>query len=261
MINDVVVPTPKRFNKNSEIERIALDFNKLYRKQSPNKIGYPVDPDFFADCILETSIVWEIIESPPNTTVFARCFPDNRNESDFVISINEKHRNFFQERPEIFRAVMSHEIGHLVLRHHEKLLAGHTPSLFGEEPEVPYLHSTKCKSSFLSKDEFQALCKMAIGGNRGAHDLILQMNNKFEEEWMFWQAEHFAMCFLIPQDRVFEVFESDYNFTNWRGIYQLGSDFGVSGAMMAQRLKKIGAIEIDDKTISLGPLFKQKRLI
>lgn len=262
MIENIEVPIPSKFNKHSDIDDLALKLNSLYRKECNNNMGYPVDPEFFADCVLETSIIWENIDSPPDTIVLARCHPDNRNDSNFIISLNEIYRDFFEERKDIHRAATSHEIGHIILKHHDKLFDNSLPTLFDlGTKEIPYLHSTKSSFNSLSKDEIKTLCELALDGNATARDYLLKLNDKLEEEWMFWQAEHFAMCFLVPKDRLFEIFESNYDLTKWRVIYKLADDFGVSGSMMANRMKKCGAIEIYNKQIKHGQLFKQKTLL
>ena len=78
---------------------------------------------------------------------------------------------------------------------------------------------------------------------------------------MFWQAEHFALCFLIPKDLLLNALDSGFNPTNWREIYDLGEQFGVTGSMLATRLKKLNAIEIHGKQIVLGGMLKQKNLL
>lgn len=102
---------------------------------------------------------------------------------------------------------------------------------------------------------------MALQGNEKVRKILKNFDDHCEEEWMFWQAEHFAMCFLIPKDAILQILNSGYDVTSWKSIYNLGDEFGVPGSMMATRLKKLKAIEIHDKQISLGGLLKQPNLL
>lgn len=61
---------------------------------------------------------------------------------------------------------------------------------------------------------------------------------------MFWQAECFARCLLIPNDLLQAALRKNWNFHSWSSVYDLARAFGVSGTMMGNRLKKIGVIEV-----------------
>lgn len=255
-------PEPSRYTSNSDIDEIALVCNKLYREKCGNAVGFPVDVEHFADSVLEVSIEQSYFKAPKGVIAYARCKPDERDPSRFLIQFNEAHQNIFNGKPEIYRSVGSHEVGHIVLKHHAKLACNLTKSLFDDfitEPKC--LHKTEWRQCAFSDEELKILCEAAVAGNDQVRSVLLNLDNHLEEEWMFWQAEHFVKCFLIPKDRLMEVLESNFDITDWRVIYKLGIDFGVSGSMLASRLKKIGAIDINGKQITLGKMFKHSVLI
>lgn len=256
------VPEPSQRTSNAEIDRIALEYNLLYREECGSKPGFPVDVEHFADAVLKVSVEQNYFDAPQGAVALARCKPDPRDASNFVIEFNEAHQKHFEEKPLSRRTVGSHEVGHIALKHHDKLGNSQSGFLFDDiKPEPKFLHKTEWNHHGFSADELKHLCEMALNGNEHARKFLAGLDEHFEERWMFWQAEHFALCFLIPKDRVFDAINSGFDATNWRAIYSFGEEFGVPGAMMATRLKKLNVIEIHDKKISLGGLFRQKHLL
>jgi hypothetical protein len=51
---------------------------------------------------------------------------------------------------------------------------------------------------------------MALSGNEKVRKFLQGFDEHFEEKWMFWQAEHFALCFLIPKDCVFNILNAGF---------------------------------------------------
>lgn len=197
----ITAPNPSQWTKYSDIDDTALICNQIYREKCNNKIGFPVDIEYFADAVLEASIEQTFFKVPTGAIVSARCMPDERDPSRFVIQFNEKHREFFEQNPPVHRAVGSHETGHIVLKHHNKLGCVLTPSLFDDfKPEPKCLHKTEWKPDGITQEQIEVLRQLAVKGNEEARAILLDMNNHLEEEWMFWQAEHFVKCFLIPKD-------------------------------------------------------------
>lgn len=252
---------PSQWTSNDEVDQIALEYNLLYREKC-GKQGISINVEHFADLVLEISVEQSRLEVIPGAIALARCKPDPRDTSTFVIQFNEDHQKYFDENPTARRTVGSHEVGHIVLRHHDKMIQFQTPSLFDDfKPEPKFLHKTLWKHHSFSADDLKNLCEMALQGNEKVRKILKNFDDHCEEEWMFWQAEHFAMCFLIPKDAILQILNSGYDVTSWKSIYSLGDEFGVPGSMMATRLKKLKAIEIHDKQISLGGLLKQPNLL
>ncbi len=256
---DIDVPTPSKFIKHDRIEEIATKCNQEYRKLRKHPVGFPVNVEEFAEFDLEVAIEWDEISAPEFTTVFAKCCPDPNNEREGIVVINNQWAELFKYRPDILRSCMGHEIGHFILRHHSwRNVSNATLPLFGDlQSESPYLHDSSWNPNAFKKSELDELCRKAFTGNEDARQKLIQLQNRLEPDWMFWQAEHFSACFLIPHDKLYQYLNDGYDFTNWASINQLADIFGVSPSMMKVRLLKLGAITIENGKPELGQKFLQ----
>jgi hypothetical protein len=265
---NIDVPEPSRFMSNDTVEQVALQANKVYREKTGNPRGYPVDMDLFID-MLEVSICREEIEEPEGAAFFANFSP----EDGGIITINQRHHELFESRPDVYGACLAHEGGHCILRHSEKFAqADNAPLLFSE---LTLSHQLFHKSSMyqygLTREEVQKqieftshlrnkLAKAALISET-ARQTLAQMNDHFEPDWMFNQAEHFSRCLRIPLDRLMPQLEEGWDFTSWAPCYQLGDRFGVSGSMMRTRLIKLDIIGINPGGKPYPKLSGQARLI
>ena len=68
-----------------------------------------------------------------------------------------------------------------------------------------------------------------------------------------WQAQYFASCLLMPQFKLEEV-RRGRDLTNWRHLYAIREELGVTISNLTTRLKDLGWIYIpkDSKQIYLG---------
>jgi hypothetical protein len=246
---DAEIPKPSRYVPNLKVDEIALAANQAYRSNTRNALGYPVDMDRLLD-LLELSTVWEDIEEPEGAAFFASYSPQN----DGLITINEKHKQLFETRPDVYSACLGHESGHRILRHSEIFAPSSTPSLFEDEsPSSFVFHKSSWYQYGLSREEVEkskesrrvlneTLAKHAWISEI-AHRTLKEIQTHYEPDWVFWQAEHFSLCLRIPHDRLNEQLETGWDFS-WRSIYRLADLFGVSASMMRLRLEKLDVIEI-----------------
>lgn len=246
---EIEVPDPSKYVSDAKVDEIALVYTQAYRAKGQNKASFPVNMDRFVD-LLEVSMLWEKIEEPDNAVFLASYTPDNGG----LITINERHRQLFEERPDVYSSCLGHEAGHRVLRHHEhSTFSNESPSLFSEPVAVQRVfHKSSWNQYGLTKEEVmkrklmeQKLAKKAIVSEQ-ARQILIQLHNRFEPEWMFWQAEHFSLCLQVPKDRLFELLEDGWDYVSWRGIYRLAENFGVAGSMMRRRLVKLKLIKIGE---------------
>lgn len=245
----VTVPPPSQFNKDEVIDSIATAYNQAYREHSDNKQGYPVDMEYLID-LFEIAMLYESIEEPDGAIFLARYTPAPEER----ITINQQHADLFEERPYVYASALGHEVGHRALRHSDLSKAGtSTPSLFGDEkPTTQHFHKSSWGQFGMTKEEVvqrkalvQQIAKQAVV-NEQARQVITQLQRFYEPEWMFWQAEHFSRCLLIPKDRLLEQLENSWDLSRWSSIYRLAEIFGVSGSIMRRRLEKLGIIKIVD---------------
>jgi Zn-dependent peptidase ImmA (M78 family) len=78
---------------------------------------------------------------------------------------------------------------------------------------------------------------------------------------MFWQAERFASCLLIPRDRLIECLNDGWEISSWLAIRRFAKHFEVSPSMMRVRLTKLGAIVIENGQPKIGPLLLQPKML
>lgn len=254
------IPEPSRFVSFKIVDSVALELSKAYRSESKNKQGYPIDCERFVDW-LELSIYSDYFEEPEGATFFAGLSLLNGG----TVCINEKHRQFFEDRPDVYLICLGHELGHAVLGHLRHPSINEDLPLFSNttNKDTVMLHSSSWFQYGLPKDEVdkrinitkqikETLVKKALVDSEAFHELQ-NFDEKFEPKWMFKQAEHFAKCLCIPQDKLFELLELIPLTNSWSPIYRLAEIFGVSASIMKSRLVNLNLIEIntDGKPIPL----------
>jgi hypothetical protein len=260
---DLDVPKPSPYLKHSIVEDVATECNKLYRQAISQPKGFPVEVIPFADFELEVTIEWAKIEEPEYTVVFAKCCPDPKSEGRYVVTVNSRYRELFEVRPDLLNACLAHEIGHLVLRHHYwHARPQNMDSLFPDiniEPRC--LHDSSWKPLAFTKQDMNEWCLKAFQGDEEARKRLVQLQDRLEPDWMFWQTERFSMCFLIPRDRLLQLLNDGSEVSSWLAIRRLAEPFGVSSSMMRTRLVKMGAVVIRDGKPETGPLLQQRSIL
>lgn len=259
----ITLPKPTHeFTKLDSVEETATIFNKEYRKAFSCD-GFKVEIEDFIDQYFQIGILCDNIDEPEGTHIFANLDDDN----GVKITINSKHQKLFDSKPEFLKSSIGHELGHFVLGHLKKINKGaNNLSLFtneSDEPKVkkPTLHRAYWKYNGLSSEELSALVKAAFQDEK-ARKILKMLDNKFEPDWMFYQAEHFSMCFLIAKDLLVERIEKEnYSFTSWHPVYNLAKAFDVSVTMMSVRLQKLGFLILNENNKPAnGTRFTEQKL-
>lgn len=257
------VPKPAKWIKHSVIEEIATECSQKYRELQGHASGFPVNVHAFADLDLEITIVHDEIEEPEGTVVFAKICPDPKNENQYIITINSRYKELFKMRQDLLNSCLAHEVGHFVLRHptwHARP-QNITPLFQDIEVQPRCLHDSSLRPFAFTRDELNEWCRRAFKGDNNARQKLLRLQDRLEPEWMFWQAEHFAACFLIPRDRLIESLNDGWEISSWLAIRRFAEHFEVSPSMMRVRLTKIGAIIIEKGQPKIGPLLLQPNML
>jgi Zn-dependent peptidase ImmA (M78 family) len=269
MINpNLEIPSPSKFVSFKTVDSIALQLNQLYRSESKNKQGYPLDCERLADW-LELSLYSDKFDEPEGASFFAGLAISDGE----TVYINEKHRQLFDQRPDVYAICLGHEIGHATLQHLNHPSINQDLPLFPEDNqnEQFMLHSSSWFQYGLPKEEVERRKNFSkqiredlvlkAGLDSQARQELRQLDEKFEPDWMFKQAEHFAKCLCIPQDKLYEMLEIMPLMKGWRSVYRLAEAFQISPSVMKSRLVNLNLIEIglDNQPIPI-PQNNQKNL-
>lgn len=267
---EIEIPKPSRFVSNETVDRISAAYSRAFREKHPVQEGKLPDVERLID-ELEIPMLFEEEDEPDGARILASTSNDPKLGT--MITINERYHGLFTERPDVYAAAIGHEIGHIVLSH----LALLTPPMdqdsflldFQPQPEVR-LHKSTWGWYGLSRDEIQKLkarerdavstLVLSSSTSEEAYQSLKNISSRLEPDWMFWQAECFARCLLIPLDLLQTALRRDWNLHSWGSIYELGRVFGVSGTMMRNRMEKIGFIEIVEGQPRPGPRAQQANL-
>lgn len=92
-------------------------------------------------------------------------------------------------------------------------------------------------------------CKLTQQGVQIESEFLVCRNQK-QLRGMEWQAQYFATCLLMPKSQV-EIAVKDKNLENWRHLYKMASELGVTISNLLHRLKDLGWIQVnpDSRTI------------
>jgi len=270
MLNvEIEIPEPSRFVSNETVDRIATAYSRAFREKYPAQDGKLLEVELLVD---ELEIPMSFQDDEPEG---ARILASTENDPKLgtLITINERYRGLFTERPDVYAAAIGHEVGHIVLGHLKILIPplDHGSFLLDFEPSPQVrLHKSTWGWYGLTKGEIEKLkarerdavstLLKSSSISDDAYQSLKQLGSLLEPDWMFWQAECFARCLLIPLNLLQTALQKDWNFYSWGAIYELARLFGVSGTMMGIRLKKIGVIEIINGNPRPGPQFRQTTL-
>jgi Zn-dependent peptidase ImmA (M78 family) len=177
---------------------------------------------------LEINIVWNSFDESNNGIIAAKIYPKDRQ-----IEINE---NFpaLRHNEGLYQSTVAHEIGHWVLHINQGEVDG---SVVQKELTL---------AASLERNVF--LCRKID------EQAINQRTFKTQDDSREWQAQFFASCLLMPRFKIEEV-RVGRNLLNWKHLYAIREELGVSKRNLIHRLKDLDLI-----IESEGKLFPGKRL-
>lgn len=162
---------------------------------------------------LDLGVVWDRIPPDDEGLIAARILPLQRQ-----IEINEK----ILEGPEGLEAsTIAHEIGHWELHINQ-----HEADGFVEQPEL------------------------GIGIERNIKPFLCRSVSSLEG--LEWQAQYFASCLLMPRYFLSEK-RKGRDLTNWRHLYAMRDELGVTISNLTNRLQDLGWIYIPKGSRQIYP--------
>lgn len=147
---------------------------------------------------LDLSIMWENIPSDRQGNIAAMIFPTKQ-----MIIINSSVS--LLEKSGYRQSTIAHEIGHWILHIDRQAVGEYIDRL--ERGIVMKIQPFLCRS--------------------------VQSSEKIE-----WQAQHFAGCLLMPEDKLIKA-KRGRDLTNWHHLYALADEFGVTISNLTYRLKSL----------------------
>lgn len=248
------VPRFDKFTKHEVVDSTSLLFNSRFREFG-DCAGCPLDVDRLLDW-LEISTEWDAFDEEDSVACFARI---DLTIND-LIQVNLNYKDLFESRPDVYRVCICHELGHIILGHISHFPTSNNLSLFDDvEKDQKFLHKNSWAQYGLSSDEVRrrqlALKQVQAKLVRNAiispiaNQALRHIDDKFEPEWMFWQAEHFARCISIPRDKLLDSLQSMSLDSGWSSIGKLANIFEVPLGAMKTRLLKLNIIRIDENGV------------
>jgi len=249
-------PPPSRFWRHADIiDPIAESYASLLQTHH----GFPVQAEAlerFLEYDLKLPYNWEDIAEPAGVRVLAQHDP-----SSGAIIANNSYADFFEAHPHLLASALSHELGHVVLRHGELYADADMPTLPGMRMSSPFLHRTGSLPWGISEDALKRAVKVAMLDDRVRAFLKPE---RFEPDWVYTQAQRFAAAFMIPHARLREALTASPEFVrlpNWPALYDLARRFATSPSMMRYRLEQLGYITVHGKQIIPGIRLQQRPLL
>ncbi len=208
---------PFRYQKKQEIERLANDLLAQMQTTPKYTPTLPLDASRVAD-FLDLAVVWDKIPADDEGLIAARILPLER-----LIEINEDIPRLVNDAEGFAASTIAHEIGHWVLHINQD--------------EVDRFLNRRMQITQSTIQPF--LCRSA--------------NNQKERNSIEWQAQYFASCLLMPQ-HILEEKRVGRDLTDWRYLYAIKDELGVTISNLTNRLKDLGWIHITpgSKQIYLG---------
>jgi hypothetical protein len=251
-----ISPPPSRFWRHADIiDPIAESYAALFHTRH----GFPVQVEAlerFLEYDLKLSYSWQDIAEPEGVRILAQHDP-----SSGAINANNQYAAFFEEHPHLLASALSHELGHVALRHSELYASAATPSLPGMQMPSPFLHRTGWLPWGVSEDLLKRAVKVAILDDRVR---AILKPERFEPDWVYTQAQRFTAAFMIPHARLREALEENSEFvrlTNWPALCDLASRFATSPSMMRYRLEQLGYITVHGGEIRPRVQLRQRLLL
>jgi hypothetical protein len=183
-------PPPFRFWRHADvIDPLAEDYARLFSARH----GFPVQAEAlerFLESDLKLPYGWQDIAEPEGVRILAQ---HDRNSG--AISTNNYYAEFFEEHPHLLASALSHELGHVALRHGELYADASMLSLPGMQMPSPFLHRMGSLPWGVSEDLLKRAVKVALMDDRVR---AILKPERFEPDWVYTQAQRFAAAFMIP---------------------------------------------------------------
>ncbi len=160
--------------------------------------------------------MWESIPADETGKIAAMIFPTEQ-----MIIINSNVSEF--EKNGFRQSTIAHEIGHWILH-------------INQQAVEKYIDRDESITEIVKQPQ-PFLCR----------NIQQSQISKIE-----WQAQYFAGCLLMPKYKLMDA-QRGRDLTNWKHLYAMKEDLGVTISNLKVRLKDLGWIIINDSTKQIYP--------
>ena len=206
---------PYKFIPKDRIERIATELRQKVESGRKRRLSAESIAETIAD-FLELNIMWEGIPADNIGKIAAMIFPTKQ-----MIIINSNVSEF--EKNGFRQSTIAHEIGHWILHINQQAVEKYI------DRDDSIIEIVKQPQLFLCRSIQQSLAP------------------KIE-----WQAQYFAGCLLMPEYKLIDA-KRGRDLTQWKHLYPMAEDLGVTISNLKVRLKDLGWIIVNDSTRQIYP--------
>jgi len=204
---------PYQFYSKDEIEGIANEILRRMQALSNYELKFPIDTTRVSD-FLNLNILYETILPDEQGLIIANILPLERK-----IVINTGI-------PEVLgvfaESTIAHEIGHWILHVNQDEAESFSEKLEMNSAVAETVQPFLCRSASEQMDKYSA---------------------SSQRDQIEWQAQYFASCLLMPRHVVEEI-RKGRDLTNWRHLYAMRDELGVTISNLVNRLQELGWIYI-----------------
>ena len=206
---------PYKFIPKDSIERIATELRQKVELGRKRRLSAESIAETIAD-FLELNIMWESIPADNIGKIAAMIFPTKQ-----MIIINSNVSEF--EKNGFRQSTIAHEIGHWILH-------------INQQAVEKYIDRDDSITEIVKQPQL-FLCR----------NIQQSQAPKIE-----WQAQYFAGCLLMPEYKLMDA-QRGRDLTQWKHLYPMAEDLGVTISNLKVRLKDLGWIIVNDSTRQIYP--------
>ena len=216
-----------RFWRNDAIEARAEERLCQLRRHLGGTLTLPVAVDILAESVLDLNILWDEIEELPGEVILGSIQPKTRR-----ITMNEKRRRLFEEKPGLEHFTKCHEMGHWDLYVDEATL----------DHPVMFTHDTGAFSFRHSPSGEVVVVKKLMATDEG-RDLLRRIRARADESDESRVVNRYAGAILMPRDLISNEARRIER-TSWTDLYRLAEKFGVTITALTVRLEQLNLLFI-----------------
>jgi hypothetical protein len=223
-----------KFYRNEQIEQIAEQRLIEFQQKLERPLSFPIDIELFGDLVLGLSMLWEEIEEMPGEEVLAGL-----RASDRLIVMNERRKDEMEQKPGRRRLTQGHEMGHW--------------DLFVDISKLdhPELFDAAASGMFAYRSSSGGHVQILLSSEQG-RDILRQINARGDAPDEARSVNRYAASILMPRS-VFVDSARRIDRTQWRNLYDLAAQFGVTISALCVRLEQFNLLYVDQATNRLYP--------